>query len=242
MPSFALYHIPDAETPFYQAGAGILGYDIWSGHMLQPGNPARAHFPTFNPDWPGDAQIYGFHMTITHALAFDAGQLPAIERETESNLNLFDPATLFTLQPTENWLFCDDHDVVLYYHPNPALLLFHVLCVARLHPYGTSTPFQQRFLHGELLELPLAKQHRAAQYLHPDVLESWFPHLALLRQHTGLSIAATQSAVLEALPPPAPITIQRVCLVIRQDHETHFRIQRVFDRADFPYPYSRVTS
>jgi hypothetical protein len=119
-------------------------------------------------------------MTITHALAFDAGQLPAIERETESNLNLFDPATLFTLQPTENWLFCDDHDVVLYYHPNPALLLFHVLCVARLHPYGTSTPFQQRFLHGELLELPLAKQHRAAQYLHPDVLESWFPHLALL--------------------------------------------------------------
>ncbi|MDX2141356.1 MAG: hypothetical protein SF123_24940 [Chloroflexota bacterium] len=234
MPAFALYYVPDADTPFYTAGAQILGYDVWTGEFLSTDNPARTCFESFDAAWPAEAQTFGFHMTITHALEFDSERLPEIEREIIAILNLFDLVAPFTLQPTDAWLRCDERDVVLYYHPNQAFMMFHAVCVARLHPFGRSSPAYQRYLAGELSHLRPAEQQRTRQYLHPDILENWFPHLALLRHHTGLSTEATRTGVLKALPPPTPLTVERVCLLVRPDNETHYRVHRVFDRVDFP--------
>jgi hypothetical protein len=234
MPAFALYFVPDADSEFYQAGAQILGYDAWTGEMLPPANSARSHFEAFNVDWPADAQYYGFHMTITHAVDCLAEQLPTIEREIESILNLFDPKKPFTLHPTEDWLRCDGHNVVLYYHPNQALMMFHAMAIARLHPLGYSTPWFANYQRGAYQDVPLVEQHRTRQYWHFGILDDWFPHLALLRQHTGLSVEDVRSRMLQALPAPEPLTVERVCLLVRPDGESHFRVMRVYNRADYP--------
>lgn len=62
-PRYALYYTPDADAALTRFGAGLLGYDAFSGHELAlPGDLlAQA------PDWPAlsaDPRKYGFHATL----------------------------------------------------------------------------------------------------------------------------------------------------------------------------------
>jgi hypothetical protein len=56
----ALYYVPRADSPLYQFGSRVLGYDVRSGETMPPQYAAA-----------GDAAAYGFHLTICDVLYFD---------------------------------------------------------------------------------------------------------------------------------------------------------------------------
>lgn len=237
MPMFAIYYLPPAEHPLYIAGSHILGYDAYTGALLPLENPARAHFQTFDAHWAMIPQVFGFHVTIGHALEYDAAQLPAIERELEHVLNLFDPQKPFSLTPTDEFLRMSGANATLYYHANQPFMMFHAMVIARVHPYGSSTPSYERIRSGEQAVTDVHR-HRAERYWHGGILDDWFPHFGLLRPIPADQRENVRSALLAALPAPAPLTVETICLLTRGDDETHFTVYRQFHRQDYPQPSS----
>ena len=81
MPDFALYYIPPAEHPLYPVASELIGYDLRAEKEMPVENPSRAKIPGFDVSWVDDPHQYGLHMTIAHAMYFQADRLAAIEAE-----------------------------------------------------------------------------------------------------------------------------------------------------------------
>lgn len=60
-PRYAVYFVPGADTMLYRFGAGVLGYDCYTGlaNGLIDGADARVW-----PGFVGDPAVYGFHATL----------------------------------------------------------------------------------------------------------------------------------------------------------------------------------
>src|ERR1041385_1793011 len=84
MPDFALYYVPPAEHPLYPVASELLGYDLRAEKVLPVDNASRAKIPGFDVSWVKDSNQYSLHMTIAHAMYFQADKLGAIEAEIES--------------------------------------------------------------------------------------------------------------------------------------------------------------
>lgn len=183
MPAFAVYYVPPEDSELYEAGSQIIGYDVYAGKLLPIENEARSHFQYFDPEWGVVPQEFGLHITIGHALDYEEGRLPEIEAELESILNLFDSSKPFTLVPDNNYLpMWGGTHATAYYQANQAFMMFHAMVIARIHPFGVTTPMHTAIQNGEFpYDLPLAQQHQVEQYLHSYILEDWHPHFGLLR-------------------------------------------------------------
>lgn len=236
MPDFALYYVPPADHPLYRIGSDLLGYDLRAEMPLPEINPAREHIPGFTPAWVRDSQQYGFHMTIGHAIRFEAEKLGAIEAETEAILNLFDPAKSFELTPCpgiEYVALASGWACLLRYDANLPLLMFHALIVARLSPLGAGTPQLLRYQAGE--SSPSAHgAHRLTQYFYEHILDDFYPHFTLFNPLPVDDVEPVRAAVLASVPEPQPITVDTLCLLVRGDGETHYRIHREFARSAYP--------
>jgi putative phosphonate metabolism protein len=60
---YAIYFVPAAETPLYQAGAALIGYDVYSGNRL----PFPGGLGFSDDDWSAltrEPRVYGFHATL----------------------------------------------------------------------------------------------------------------------------------------------------------------------------------
>lgn len=237
MPDFALYYIPPADHPLYQAGSELLGYDLRAETVLPTDNPTRAGIKGFNESWVRDSQQYGFHMTIGHAIHFEAERLGAIEAETESILNLFDPSKAWELKPLIGNAYvaiAPQWACLLRYDANQALLMLHALVVARLSPLGVGTPNLDRFLSGESTP-PIYGQHRLTQYYYSSLLDDFYPHLTLFNPLPVAEVDSVRADVLAAVPTPEPLTVETLCLLVRPDGESHYRIHREFPRKHYPH-------
>ncbi|GAB4520795.1 MAG: hypothetical protein OHK0046_31490 [Anaerolineae bacterium] len=231
MPSFAVYYVPPADTPLYQFGTDVLAYDVWTGQFLPEDNATRQLIPAFDPAWATVPQEWGFHMTIGHALEFDAADLPAIETELEDILKLFDPNKPFLLTPAEDYLPLDGPNATLYFVPNQAFMMFHALVVARIHPYASGTPAKRALLAGEMDAYPPVYRERTARYFHYSVLDDWYPHMALLRPIPEAHRDTTRTALLAHVPKPAMLTVDTLCLLLKPDGSNHFHVYRTYSRA-----------
>jgi hypothetical protein len=98
MPKFAIYFVPPAESPFYQLGTHVLGYDVRgrTSATMPPG--LEADFGRFDAAWTAIARPFGFHLTVCDALDCDWATIPVVERELVDLFSCFDPATEFALQ------------------------------------------------------------------------------------------------------------------------------------------------
>ena len=236
MPDFALYYVPPAEHPLYRVGSELLGYDLRAEKVLPVDNPSRANVPGFDLSWVRDSQQYGFHMTIAHAMHYQADQLGAIEAETESIMNLFDSSKPWQLTPcagsayaavSARWAF------LLRYDPNQAFMMLHALIVARLSPLSTGSPQYTKFLSGET-QPPTHIQHRLTQYYYPHILDDFYPHFTLFNPLPVDDIEPVREGVMATVPKPEPLTVDTLCLLVRPDGEPHYRIHREFARSEYP--------
>lgn len=236
MPDFAVYYVPPADHPLYRVGSDLLGYDLRAGLLLPETNAARSAFVDFTPDWVRDSQQYGFHMTIGHAMHFEADQLSRIEAEIAAIMNLFDPKKPLELTPCRDAAYVSlapQWACLLRYDANQALLMLHALVVARISPLSTGTPQLRRFLAGETAPA-LHEQHRLTQYYYSYILDDFYPHFTLFNPLPVTDIDPVRAAVMATVPEPTPMTVATLCLLVRPDGEPHYRIHREFSFADYP--------
>lgn len=228
MPMFALYYIPPAGTPLYTAGSQLIAYDIRAERELPAENEARAKFSHFDPQWAVIPQEFGFHVTIGHAITFEGARLPEIEAETEALLSLQDPAKPFTLTPADPYLPEEGPSFTVYYRPSQAFMMFHAMVVARLHTIGTSTPIREALRAGQHADIAPFYRNRIEKYLHHAILDDWFPHFGVFRPVQPEHKAAVREGILAALPTPEPLTVNTVCLLVKDDGKRLFRIHREY--------------
>lgn len=235
MPTFALYFVPPAESPFYAAGSQVLGYDVRTGQRLSSDSPARSAFPTFDEAWVGEAQQFGFHLTIGHAIEFEAARLAEIERETEAILNCFDPAKPFTLTPNAEYVISGGMGaVMLFYTPNQALMMFHALVAAKLHPLGTTTKTRNWIQAQGRDAVPAHFWHRSEQYLMSLILDDWYPHFTVLNPYTGGDLEGIKGALGAIFADPQLLIVESVCLLVKADGASHFHLHREYQRSAYP--------
>lgn len=230
MPMFAVYYIPPADHPFYRVGSQIIGYDVRAAALLPPPTAATATFTAFDPAWQTPPQQFGLHVTIGHTLTFDPPRLPEIEANLSAILSLFDPAKPFLLTPGEPYLPDGGPNLTIYYDANQSFMMFHALVIARIHPLGVSHPLNEAIQAGLHPDLSPVWQRRVDMYHHYSILDDWRPHFGLLRPVPPAHREAARAGVLAALPAPEPMTVESICLLVRDDDETHFRIHREFSR------------
>lgn len=231
MPMFAVYYVPPADHPLYQIASQMMGYDVRAGTFWPPENPLWTQFSMpVTPEWVAEAQSFGFHVTIGHALAFDAARLDEISREIEQILALFDPQKPFTLTPADPYLRSTGRSMTLYYHANPAFMMFHALIIARVHTLATTSPMADATAAGEYPDLPAFYARRVETYKHITLLDDWFPHLRIFSGCDAPQPEPIQEEMLALLPPPAPLTVESICLLIKNDGASHFHLYHEYYR------------
>jgi hypothetical protein len=236
MPKFAVYYIPPAESLPYQRGSEILGYDVRTGKMLPDDNPSRAALPEFDSAWTALPQTYGFHVTTGYSLYFDLEKLPQIEQEMEDVFNCFSAGVAFTFTPaSERVVFWQDEIVVLRYDPNPALLMLHTMLIARVNPLGTGSNVSEAYAKKDTAAIPPVNLHRVRKYYTPYMLDGWTPHFTLMMPYKGAQPEAMRAALLDLFD-DEPVKVESICLLVRQDDETHYRLHREFCLMDYPHP------
>lgn len=234
MAKFAVYYIPPAETDLYRQGSEILGYDVRAGVMLPETNPTRARLPEFDPAWIAQPQTYGFHVTTGYSLYFELDNLARIEHEMNEVFNCFSGESEFLLTAAPARIpFWNNDIVVLHYEPNSALLMLHTMLIARVNPLGTGSNVSDAYAQRDRASLDPLKAHRVRQYYTPYMLDGWVPHFTLMMPYTGSQPDALRETLLDLFN-PAPIRVESICLLIREDHETHYRLYREFFLKDYP--------
>lgn len=228
MAKFAVYFIPPADTDLYRRGSEILGYDVRTGQMLPDDNPTRRALPEFDPAWTAQPQTYGFHVTAGYSLYFERGDLPGIERELEIVLGCFSADRPITLTPSAGRLaFWQENIVVLPYEPNPAMLMLHTMLIARINPFGTGSNISRAYQqHGSAAPDPIVA-HRVRHFHTPYMLDDWKPHFTLMMPYTGAQPEAMRHS-LSGLFDGSPVRVGTISLLVRDDHETHYRLHRDF--------------
>ncbi|MEO0597157.1 MAG: hypothetical protein AAF126_13675 [Chloroflexota bacterium] len=228
MAKFAVYTIPSAESDMYKRGSEILGYDVRTGEFLPERNETRSALPEFNDAWIAKPQTYGFHMTTGYSLFYDPATLPQIEAEIEMVLACFGRDINFRLTPADDPIpFWRDSIAVLHYEPNPAMLMLHTMLTARVNPYGTSSTVSESYATKNESELDPVKAARVKHFFTPYILDGWSPHFSLMYPYTGNSPDKMRGALLELFS-PAPLSVESICLLIRDDNDTHYRLHREF--------------
>ena len=228
MAKFAVYTIPPADSELYQRGSEILGYDLRKGEFLPEDNATRRALPEFDPAWIAKPQTYGFHMTTGYSLFYDPDTLPQIEAEIDIILSCFGQELCFELTPARDSIpFWHDSVVVLHYEANPAMLMLHTMLTARVNPYGTSSTISESYAEKDSSELDSIKATRVKHFFTPYILDAWTPHFSLMYPYRGNKIKEMKSALLDLFP-PQNIEVESICLLIRDDDETHYRLYREF--------------
>jgi hypothetical protein len=235
MPKFAVYYVPQADDPFYQAGSGLLGYDVRTCQIAVPSPEQAATLGSNGKTWTTMSRPYGFHLTICEALDCHWTAIPRIEQEVTALLGCFDPNHLFVLRqkndhPIGIWGNEGHHSLVLLYEANRTLHLFHTLLVARLTSFGIGSGFLKRYLIHPEQELPSHSRQQIRLFSSPTVFENWYPHFTLLNPYTGPSVAAMASRLAELFHAYSPLTLQTICLLIQDDNETNWQIYQEFHR------------
>jgi hypothetical protein len=234
MPKFAVYYIPPAQSALYQRGSEILGYDVRAGKMLPEDNPTRAALPEFDPARAALPQTYGFHVTTGYSLYFDWETLPQIEQEMEDVFNCFSAGVEFVFTPApERVVFWQNEIVVLRYDPNPALMMLHTMLIARVNPLGTGSNVSEAYAQKDVSTIPPVNRHRVRKYYTPYMLDGWTPHFTLMMPYTGHQPETMRSTLLNLFD-DEPIKVESICLLVRQDGETHYRLHREFCLKEYP--------
>jgi hypothetical protein len=231
MPKFAVYYIPEADSPFYQLGSSILGYDIRAGKPVTMPSELQLKLGKFNPAWRSAAQSYGFHLTIGDAIDFDPNNLPQIETELPAILDCFASAEKFTLDKSREFIPDWDPPLVLRYDPNEHLRTFHALVVTRINPIGTGSGYLERYLEkpNQYVNEP-HKASRIRKFYSPFILGDFAPHFTLLNSYEGANRTELVQKFERIFSEFTEFTVNSICLLVQYRADENWVIYREFER------------
>jgi hypothetical protein len=173
---FAVYFVPEAQSPLYKFGSQVLEYDLHAGHFL-PVSPLH--------DYVGAAASFGFHLTVADALyCVHPDEIKLIAKEIEFIAQEFQPFHL-TVEFRKNFptkqsisLVCKDDSGSLEALHHEMVCRCCRKAVASnydLEAFDFEQAKQDRVYSSEP-RTSLIKQHYHAPY----ILQQFRPHFSLL--------------------------------------------------------------
>lgn len=234
MPTLAVYIVPPANTPLYQAGATFLGYDAYTGELTPPTLatvPALAGLGASVEELIGRARIFGFHATLGDALDFAEETLPEIHTRLAWLASRFAPFTLVNGRVHRLGRYLPNSLTLTFDDPGGS--------VARLH-YQIATLFNVLYRSSPFYE-PMIDQLSVDDRLH--LLRYGVPHFRILDRfdlHFSLATSIPDQATWDALHAATleytalgdqaawqTLAVEAIHLLVQQEHGS-FRISASF--------------
>jgi putative phosphonate metabolism protein len=219
-PRYAIYFVPAAETPLYQAGAALLGYDVYSGKPLPfPGGLALGH-----EDWrdlTGEPRVYGFHATLKAPFRLAPG---CSAEELAAHLATFAAARApVAITPAVRTI--GSFAALIPAAPSAALGRLAADCVRAFDAFRAPLSDDER---RKRLASPLSPRHKEnlERWGYPYVFDDFRFHMTL----TGKMAPARQDPVLACLREKLgaivgrPLAVDRVALLRQPDRNTPFHL------------------
>jgi putative phosphonate metabolism protein len=218
-PRYAIYFVPAPDTPLYQAGAALLGYDVYSGKRLPfPGGL------TLGPDdWfalTSEPRTYGFHATLKAPFRLAPGRSA---EELAAQLAAFAGAAREPVAIVPAVRTIGSFAALVPGEPSPALDRLAAGCVRAFDGFRAPLGEDER---RKRLAAPLTDRHREnlERWGYPYVFDDFRFHMTL----TGRIAPACQEAVLACLRRSLgaiegrPLAVDRVALLCQPDRNTPF--------------------
>jgi hypothetical protein len=83
------------------------------------------------------------------------------------------------------------------------------------------------------------KAHRVRLFHSPYILDAWTPHFTLMMPYNGGERTAMHQTLLRLFS-DEPIKVESLCLLVREDDETHYRLHREYHFAEYPKPIDHI--
>jgi putative phosphonate metabolism protein len=220
-PRYAIYFVPALETPLYQIGAALLGFDVYSGKRLPfPNDLALGH-----DDWhalTSEPRIYGFHATLKAPFRLAPGK--SVE-ELAVQLSTFAGAARASVVITPAVRTIGSFAAVVPDVPSPALDRLAADCVRAFDAFRAPLSDDER---RRRLKAPLSARHREnlERWGYPYVFEDFRFHMTL----TGGMAPDRQDAVLACLHEKLgtvtgmEMQVDRIALLRQPDPGTPFHL------------------
>lgn len=170
--AFALYYVPPANSPLYQWGSKILGYDLWNKTPL-------------DSEWEksvGDARAFGFHLTLCDALYFlEEAAVKAVVAEAKYIAREFEP---FKLELSDCQVvagFPDESSIsIVPKDPTGTIEALHYEFVHRIYRRAVASNYSLGKAE-PTRDKELGRAHlMIKRYLAPYILGRFCPHFTLL--------------------------------------------------------------
>jgi putative phosphonate metabolism protein len=220
-PRYAIYFVPAPETPLYQAGAALLGYDVYSRKRL----PFPDGLALAQDGWSaltGEPRTYGFHATLKAPFRLAPGRGA---EELAAHLATFaaearEPVAIAPAVRTIGRFAALVPD-----GPCPALDRLAADCVRAFDEFRAPLSDGERRKRLAALLTPRHKEN-LERWGYPYVFEDFRFHMTL----TGGIAPTHQDAVLACLRTALgaiegqPMPVDRVALLCQPDSDTPFHL------------------
>ncbi len=222
-PRYAIYFVPGSDSVLYRFGAGLIGYDSYSGQPLSfpPGIEAEVeswvHFTS-------DPRKYGFHATLKAPIALAVGQtetaLMAAMDEFARTPRVI-PAIAPTIRSISSFIAIVPHT------PCAELQAFARDCVTAFDGFRAPLTASDR----ERRNVSTLSERQTAyldRWGYPYVFEEFRFHMTLAGSLTANRIEATAAILRERFSKLElqSVSIDRLTLLRQEDAESRFKIIR----------------
>jgi putative phosphonate metabolism protein len=217
-PRYAIYFVPAPETPLYQAGAALIGYDVYSRTSVAfPDGLALGR-----NDWrtlTSEPRVYGFHATLKAPFRLALGRSA---EELAAHLAIFAAGRApIAIMPAVRTI--DNFAAIVPAESSPALDLLAADCVRAFDAFRAPLNGDEQ---RRRLAAPLTGRHREnlARWGYPYVFEDFRFHMTL----TGRLAPGAQESVLACLRAKLaaiegrPLLVDRVTLLCQPEPGTPF--------------------
>jgi putative phosphonate metabolism protein len=219
-PRYAIFFVPAPETPLYQTGAALLGYDVYAGKPLPfPDGLALGH-----DEWralTSEPRVYGFHATLKAPFRLAPGRTA---EELAAHLTAFAAArATFAIVPAVGAM--GSFAAVVPAEPSAALNRLAADCVRAFDAFRAPLNNDER---RKRLAAPLSARHKEnlERWGYPYVFDDFRFHMTL----TGRIAPATHDPVLACLRDKLvaiegrALAVDRLALLCQPDRDTPFHL------------------
>jgi len=222
-PRYAIYYAPPAADPLARFGAGVLGYDAFSGREV----PFPAEVAAVFADWPvltNDPRKYGFHATLKAPFALAPG------RDEAALLAAFDvftaaPRAIPTIVPVVRAI--SGFIAIVPDEPSADLAALAQECVEAFEDFRAAmSPADRARRKPELLTPRQVEQ--LDRFGYPYVRDDFRFHMTLtgrLPPERGADVLALLQAQFGVLA-LTTLRIDRIALFRQADAHSRFRVLR----------------
>lgn len=220
-PRYAVYFVPSAETPLYRFGAGVLGYDAFTGdHLLFADNLANDF-----DDWDKlteDPRKYGFHATLKAPLSLASGRS---EDELAAAIKAFAeiPRVIPAISPVVRTI--GSFIAIVQKEPSPALQNLAEDCTAAFDTFRAPLTEHDR-ARRNVSALTQRQTAHLDRWGYPYVFEDFRFHMTL----TGPISPDRRASVLEVLQRRfatlklQTLAIDEIALLRQNDTTSNFKV------------------